>query len=143
MIKSGNELGFYISNGADQTFDYLKVICSKNKNIKVLPPVKYFDLPLILTNYDIGLVLYKGHIPNYVYNVPNKVYEYLICGLEVWYSDKLVSTTKFVEKNNVYECEAINYESINKKKFEKRKKSENTGIFFNVFNYSKIDSILG
>jgi hypothetical protein len=38
--------------------------------------------------------LYKGHIPNYIYNVPNKVYEYLACGLQVWYSKDLLTTEK-------------------------------------------------
>jgi hypothetical protein len=39
-------------------------------------------------------VLYKGHIPNYVYNVPNKVYEYLSCGLHVIVGAKLITTVK-------------------------------------------------
>jgi hypothetical protein len=60
--------------------------------IKLHGPVNYFELPHILANYDIGITLYNGHIPNYVYNVPNKIFEYLACGLEVWYSKDLIST---------------------------------------------------
>lgn len=57
-------------------------------------PIDYYELPKELIKYDIGLVLYKGHIPNYIYNVPNKVYEYLACGLQVWYSKDLLTTDK-------------------------------------------------
>jgi hypothetical protein len=45
----------------------------------------YEDLPAILSAFDIGLVLYKGNTTNFIFNVPNKVFEYIRCGLEVWY----------------------------------------------------------
>jgi hypothetical protein len=63
-------------------------------NIHIEEPIYYYDLPKKLTQFDIGLVLYKGHIPNYVYNVPNKVYEYLSCGLTVLSSIVLISVQK-------------------------------------------------
>ncbi len=66
--------------------------------IKIIPPIDYYQLPQELVKYDIGLVLYKGHIPNYVYNVPNKVYEYLACGLGVLTSVKLTSTINLKHK---------------------------------------------
>lgn len=72
-----------------------KLILSYNcQSIKLLHPIDYYDLPKELINFDIGLVLYKGHIPNYVYNVPNKVYEYLSCGLQVIVDQNLISTVK-------------------------------------------------
>jgi hypothetical protein len=67
--------------------------------IKIIPPIDYYQLPQELVKYDIGLVLYKGHIPNYVYNVPNKVYEYLACGLGVFTSSQLTSTIKLNHEN--------------------------------------------
>lgn len=60
--------------------------------IHIIPPIDYYQLPQELVKYDVGLVLYKGHIPNYVYNVPNKVYEYLACGLSVICDPVLIST---------------------------------------------------
>ncbi|WP_354694204.1 hypothetical protein [Elongatibacter sediminis] len=55
----------------------------------------YEELPSILTEFDIGLVLYKGNTTNFVFNIPNKVYEYLCCGLEVWYPTEMTSIKKF------------------------------------------------
>ena len=69
----------------------LNYCCS---SISIMNPIDYYELPNELIKYDIGLVLYKGHIPNYIYNVPNKVYEYLVCGLQVWYSKDLITTDK-------------------------------------------------
>lgn len=67
--------------------------------IRLKPGVKYFDLPQILTRYHVGVVLYKGHIPNYIFNVPNKVVEYLICGLEVWCPEQMKSVYDFKLKH--------------------------------------------
>lgn len=66
--------------------------------ISLLDAVSYFCLPEILADYDVGVVLYNGSIPNYVFNIPNKVIEYYSCGLSVWCSKDLTSTKKFVEE---------------------------------------------
>jgi hypothetical protein len=66
----------------------------ESENIVLKTAIDYTILPQELVNHDIGLVMYKGHIPNYVYNVPNKVYEYLFCGLMVIGDRCLISTEK-------------------------------------------------
>lgn len=55
----------------------------------------YDELPAILRDFDVGLVLYKGNTTNFVYNVPNKVFEYLRCGLEVWYPQEMAGLRNF------------------------------------------------
>ena len=47
--------------------------------------IDYYSLPEVLPDYDLGVILYNGHIPNYVFNAPNKLFEYLVCGLDVWF----------------------------------------------------------
>lgn len=69
--------------------------------IRFAGAVDYFDLPKELSKFDVGLAYYNGHILNYIYNVPNKVFEYLACGLEVWYSSDLLSTEAFAAENNL------------------------------------------
>lgn len=75
---------------------------AKNQWVTLISNLPYQELPNIICEHQIGVVLYKGHIPNFVYNVPNKVNEYLACGLNVWYSDVLISTQKFADENNKY-----------------------------------------
>ncbi len=40
--------------------------------------------------YNPGLVIYKGHTLNFIHNCPNKLYEYLACGLNTWYSVEML-----------------------------------------------------
>lgn len=91
-------LDFYTSNISSEA----KVVFDSMQNnyIRLLGPINYFALPQVLIQYHVGITLYNGHIPNYIYNVPNKVYEYLACGLEVWYSKDLVSTDKLNKDSN-------------------------------------------
>lgn len=57
--------------------------------------ISYDDLPELLTQFDVGLVLYKGNTLNFVHNVPNKAIEYLACGLDVWYPREMVAMRGF------------------------------------------------
>ena len=72
----------------------------ESSSIILKPALNYYDLPAELVKYDIGLVLYKGHLPNYVYNVPNKVFEYLYSGLIV-IGDKCLKSTSKLKTSNV------------------------------------------
>jgi len=54
--------------------------------------VAYKDLPQILKHYDVGLILYKDLSSNNIYNTPNKLFEYLVCGLDVWYPKELIGS---------------------------------------------------
>lgn len=47
--------------------------------------VEYSDIPHLLSKYNVGLLLYKPKNKNVVFSEPNKLFEYLICGLDVWY----------------------------------------------------------
>jgi hypothetical protein len=85
------------------------------KSIKLLQPVDYYDLPKELIKFDIGLVLYNGHIPNHVYSVPNKVYEYLSCGLQVIVDQKLITTVRLgIEQIHIVDYTNLNLVSIMK-----------------------------
>lgn len=63
--------------------------------IRLLHGVNYGELAGILPNYQVGIILYNGHIPNYVLNAPNKLFEYLACGLDVWYPDVMTGCTPY------------------------------------------------
>ncbi len=85
----------------------------KSPVIKVKDPIDYYELPKELINYDVGLVLYKGHIPNFVYNIPNKVNEYLSCGLGVLTSSELTSTVQLHNINIIdVDFSNLRYEAL-------------------------------
>lgn len=85
----------------------------RSNAININQALNYYQLPLELVQYDLGLVLYKGHIPNYVFNIPNKVYEYLSCGLKVL-SDSVITSLKDSDLPGVIslELQDLNEKSI-------------------------------
>lgn len=99
--------------------------------IKLIKPINYEDLPTELIKYDIGLVLYKGHILNYIYNIPNKVFEYLYCGLKVL-GDTCLSSTSKLDYSDIYltnfknGLKLDNIFHFNQKQFQFELKSNNS-----------------
>ena len=68
-------------------------------NIKYYGGCDYQSLPEILSGYDIGLDIYKPYALNHVHGVSNKVFEYLACGLDVWFSVDKSFTLQFAREN--------------------------------------------
>lgn len=112
-------LDFYTDNITDEARKFIEGL--QNNHIQLHDSINYFELPKVLIHYDIGLTLYNGHIPNYVYNVPNKVLEYLACGLGVWYPNELISTQKFIEEYKINGCTGINFQIIDTLKIDPAK----------------------
>jgi hypothetical protein len=81
-------------------------------NIHLKGYVDYYNLPTVFKNYDVGLVLYKGKIPNHLYVTPNKLFEYHACGLDVWFPDKLVSCLPFITQETYPKICALNFDSL-------------------------------
>jgi hypothetical protein len=66
-----------------------------NTTINLMKPVAYQELPTIISNYHVGLILYRGLTQNYIYNAPNKLFEYLACGLDVWFPKEMEGIKEF------------------------------------------------
>lgn len=81
--------------------------------------IEYSNIPSILKNYHIGLILYKGHIPNYIYNAPNKLFEYTACGLDVWYPEVMVGTSEYNNTATFPKVIAIDFEKLEQFNWEK------------------------
>lgn len=74
----------YTQQTTDEAIEYIREVNSPHIQVKGI--VSYFDLPEVLRQYDVGLILYNPDTLNYIYNETNKLFEYLSCGLSVWYS---------------------------------------------------------
>lgn len=97
----------------------------KSSSITLHDGVDYESLPLILKNYDVGVILYRGHISNYVYNAPNKLFEYMACGLDVWFPDIMLSCLPYCTKNEFPSVMAIHFESM--EEFDWEQSTEHAG----------------
>jgi hypothetical protein len=105
-------LDIYTNQFNSEAVSYIKDL--NTKHINILGSVAYDDIPFMIKNgnYQVGLIIYNGHIKNYIYNAPNKLFEYLACSLNVWYPHIMVgcqaykNTTSFplifeVDFNNI------------------------------------------
>ena len=101
---------------------FIKELSGKYGNLEIVrhEAVSYNELPALLSNHHIGLILYKAKTDNYIHNAPNKLFEYLSCGLDVWFPE---------EMKGIYE-----YESQSQPKGQK--------IDFDNFSVGQIDQLL-
>lgn len=84
--------------------------------------VEYDHQPDILSHYDVGLILYKPHSKNYIYNAPNKLFEYLACNIDVWFSDKLIGPLPYIRVDVYPKVIPVDFEHL--EHFEWQKAAE-------------------
>lgn len=84
----------------------------KFTNIMLLGAIDYFNIPKKLVVNQIGLILYKCNTLNQRYCAPNKLFEYLSCGLDVWYPNQMIGCEEFKSNLNpkVIEIDFLNIE---------------------------------
>lgn len=100
----------YSHNLAADVINYFDKLNTPCINLKQAVP--YSDLPTVLALYHVGVVLYNGHIANYVYNAPNKLFEYLACGLDVWFPQVMLGSLKYVRDNMLPKILAFDFENL-------------------------------
>jgi len=84
-------------------------------NIKLMPEGwSYDDLPHQLAKFDVGLILYKGNTVNFVYNAPNKLFEYWACGLEVWYPKEMKQISELANQGSTPPLREIDFGDLEK-----------------------------
>jgi hypothetical protein len=102
LQQNGNVLwDIYSYNNSPEIVQYISQLNTSWISLKA--GVDYDQLPSILKQYQVGVVLYKGHIPNYVYNAPNKLFEYNVCGLDTWFADVMIGSMPYATEG-IYPC---------------------------------------
>lgn len=74
--------------------------------------IEYNAQPTVLSKYQVGLILYKAHNLNYTYNAPNKLFEYLACGLDVWYPAVLHGPRPYQTSNTYPKVTSVDFENL-------------------------------
>lgn len=77
----------YSISYTNDVIEYLKKI--NNTSISFKGSINYAKIPSVLSENNIGIILYKGNIPNFIYNAPNKLFEYINGGLDVWFPTEM------------------------------------------------------
>lgn len=129
-------LDVYSYNIDDKAKEALKN--SGNTNIHYCGGCDYQSLPGILKNYDIGLDIYKPFALNHVHGVSNKVFEYLGCGLDVWFSVDKPQTMEYVRKNIYPKVIPVNFLDLKSFDYASAISRENLSYSASTFFYENI-----
>ena len=103
------------------------------KDIALKGPVSYQDVPKVLSGYHVGLILYKSVSENVIYSEPNKLFEYLVCGLDVWYPEEMFGTREYNSPEYWPKVIALDFsklEQINLEELVRRKNGYRRDIEF-------------
>ena len=117
-------LDIYSFNVTDEVNDFISAMNSKN--IQVKGNVDYDLLPSVLKAYTVGIILYKANSLNFQYNAPNKLFEYLAIGLDVWFPEEMLGCLPYV-REDVYP-KVIKVDFKNLKDFEYQKALNKTSL---------------
>lgn len=75
--------------------------------------IEYYQQPALLKNYDVAIILHKAHNENYRFNAPNKLFESLVCNLDVWYPQELEGITPYITQNSYPQVIPIDFSKLN------------------------------
>lgn len=132
LLQNGKViLDIYSTNITYDTHIYIANLDSPFVNLKA--GTNYFSLPSILVNYNVGVILYKGHTPNYIYNAPNKLFEYLALGLDVWFPEKMLGCKMYISKKSYPKVFALDFENMSK--FDFRKAIDKSDLLYYPSDY--------
>ena len=103
-------LDIYCYNMHPETREWLRTVADKQIRVHE-SGIAYEELPGLLSEFHVGLILYKGNTPNYVHNASNKLFEYLSCGLDVLYPFQMAGVRPYrisARVPRVVECDFSN-----------------------------------
>jgi hypothetical protein len=124
-------LDLYSHNIDEKAKDYLGSV--HNASIQLHSGINYEELPDVLNKYDIGLVFYKPVSENWIQNAPNKVFEYLACGLDVWFSKTMTYTLSIATEETFPKIIPVDFEKLMEFDFEKAVNRE--GLVYKESNF--------
>jgi len=111
--------------------DFIKSI--KDESINYHGGCNYADLPDVLKMYDVGLVMYKPFDENTVNAVSNKVFEYLACGLDVWFSEDMTYTSVYTRRDVYPKVLPINFNRLDD--FDFKRSFKRNGLSYQPTDY--------
>lgn len=104
------KLDFYTNNIDKKAKDYIDKYTYTN--ITLFDAIDYNQIPEILASYDIGLVLYRPYSDNIIFGAPNKIFEYNVCGLDVWFPMEMVGSYPYISLDTFPKIVPINFSKL-------------------------------
>jgi hypothetical protein len=113
LSQQGNIIwDIYSLNVTDEAASFIQAL--PGESVRLYPGISYREIPGVLKQYDLGLILYTGHIPNWIDNAPNKLFEYLSCGLDVWFPMDMKGCIPYITKDTYPKVVAVDFKQLAK-----------------------------
>jgi len=103
--------------------------------------IEYNDIPSTLSDYQIGIIFYKPYSENVIHCVSNKFYEYISCGLDVWFSDIMKSTLKYVSYDHRPKIVPVDFSNLDDFNWKPVIKEAPIGSFEHAFFSDSVYSV--
>ena len=129
-------LDLYSNNIEDEAASYLKL--SQHINVRLKSAVPYQELPEILKKYDIGIVMYKPFSENTIYAASNKLFEYLIVGLDVWFPGNMLGTIPYIRQINYPKILPLDFNNLKQLDIESLANRVNLTYLKSEFVYENV-----
>ena len=122
LLSPGNSwctLDIYCYNLDPATRSFLEDRCGERLTYH-REGVDYDALPDVLGQYDVGLILYRCTTVNFVFNASNKLFEYLTCGLDVWYPPCMLGVRPYARTTSAPRVLETDFENLSDLNMESR-----------------------
>lgn len=113
VIQQNGRVQFdiYAYNLYNNVKEYLNNLGSPNINY-FDDGLEYNNIPMVISNYDVGIIFYKAYSQNVINCISNKFYEYFACGLDVWFSAVMKSTHRHATDNTYPKLIPVDFEDL-------------------------------
>lgn len=120
-------LDIYSFNVSGEVVNFVSELDAKN--IRLFNSVDYDSLPKVLKGYHVGIILYKATSLNFKFNAPNKLFEYLALGMDVWFPLEMLGCYPYIRKDVYPKVISIDYNNL--KDFQYREAISREGLLEN------------
>ena len=108
---AGMTLDIFTNNCEQKTLEFLKNASGSIVRVHERG-VEYERIPDVLAEFDVGLVLYRCRTVNYQFNASNKLFEYLMCDLDVWYPPVMLGVKPFARLDTFPRVIEVDFEDL-------------------------------
>jgi len=110
VIKNKIQFDIYSHNIKEDAIDYINNL--QSSYVKYCGIIDYNSIQNTLKEYNIGVVLYHPTTSNVKYSAPNKIFEYLSCGLDVLIPDNMEYAINYVNQSYRPRIIPINFNQL-------------------------------
>lgn len=109
-------LDIYTFNIQQDLLDYLDEL--KCPFIQQKGSINYAEIPVLLSDYDIGVILYKANSENVIYCASNKLFEYLSGSLDVWVTSAMLGSVPYLRSDCYPKVSFVDFSTLDQLNWE-------------------------